>query len=92
MTRKQMPMILMLVAGSVTALITYFRGYSLKNMSIALLATLVAFYFIGCIIKMMLDSFDKKNQAEKEAISEEGEVIEKDASSDNPTEESETTP
>lgn len=72
-----MPMILMLTAGALTALLTYFKGYSLKTMSIALLATLVIFYMFGCIIRMVLDSFEKKNQ--EETVSEEGEVIEKEA-------------
>lgn len=84
MTRKQMPLVLMLVAGSATCLITYFRGYTLKTMLIALLATLVAFYFMGSIIKMILDSFDKAN--EKAKVSDEGEVIEKEPS-EEPTEE-----
>ena len=49
-------------------------------MLIALLAALVAFYFLGTIIKMILDSFDKKNA---DRVSEEGEVIEKAPDEDN---------
>lgn len=89
MTRKQLPLILMLIAGAVTTLTVYFRGLGLKTMTIALLATLVAFYFLGSIIKMILDSFDKKNIDE---VSEEGEVIEKDASEEEPEETLEETP
>lgn len=77
MTRKEMPMVLMLAAGAVTALFAYFRGFNLSSMLIALLATLVAFYTIGCIIRMVLDSFEKKNKKIEE-VSPEGEVIEKD--------------
>ena len=56
MTRKEMPLILMLLAGLVTALVAYFRGFTLNAMLVALLSTLVVFYFIGCVIKMILDS------------------------------------
>jgi len=80
MTRKEMPLVLMLSAGLVTALVSYFKGFSLSSMLIALLATLVVFYMLGCIIKMILDSFDKKN---KEKVAPEGEVIEKEPVPEN---------
>lgn len=64
----------MLTAAAVTALIVYFRGYGLKVMVIALLAVLVVFYFIGSVIKMVMDSYYKANE---ELVSDEGEVIEK---------------
>lgn len=76
MTRKQLPLVLMLLAGAVTSITVYFRGLGLKTMLIALLATLVAFYFIGSLIKMVLDSFYKENEA---AAEDEGSVIEKEA-------------
>jgi len=72
--RKQLPLLLMLIAGAITSLTVYFRGLGLKTMLIALLAALVIFYFIGSVIKMILDSFEKKNE---NRVSEEGEVIEK---------------
>ncbi|MCQ2523952.1 MAG: hypothetical protein MJ123_06380 [Lachnospiraceae bacterium] len=78
MTKKEIPVLLTLTAAAITALSTYFNGYSLKEMTIALLATIVAFYFIGSVIKTILDSFDKKN-SETEEVSESGEVIEKEA-------------
>lgn len=86
MTRKVLPLTLMLIAGAVTALISFFKGFSLTTMLIALLAVFVAFYFIGCIIRMLLDSFDKKN--EELRIKDEGEVIEKKP---NPEETAEST-
>lgn len=89
MTRRQMPLVLMLTAGLVTSLFTYFKGYKLSSMLIALLATLVVFYMIGCIIRMILDSFDKKN---KEQVAPEGEVIEKEPEPQNENEESTDNP
>lgn len=76
MKRKQLPLILMLIAGAITSLTVYFKGLGLSTMLIALLAAFVTFYLIGSIIKMVLDSFDKKNQ---ERVSDEGEVIEKES-------------
>ena len=70
-----MPLILMLTAGAVTAVFAYFKGFGLSSMLIALLATLVVFYLIGSIIRMILDSFDRKN---KKQVAPEGEVIEKE--------------
>ena len=64
----------MLSAAAVTAIIVYARGLGLKWMVISLLVVLIVFYFIGSGIKMVLDSFDKKND---EQVSDEGEVIEK---------------
>jgi hypothetical protein len=79
MTRKEMPLFIMLVAGLITALTAYFRGFKLSTMLITLLATLVIFYTIGCIIRMVLDSFDAKNSAK---VADEGAVIEKEPVSD----------
>ncbi|MCQ2519330.1 MAG: hypothetical protein MJ107_02240 [Lachnospiraceae bacterium] len=80
MTRKEMPLVLMLLAGLVTSLVAYFRGFKLSSMLIALLSTLVVFYIIGCIVKMILDSFEKKNN--EKVVETEGEVIEKEPSSE----------
>lgn len=75
MSRKEMPLVLMLAAGAVTAIFSYFKGFNLSHMLVALLATLVIFYLIGSIIRYILDCFEKKNQ--KDAAPE-GEVIEKE--------------
>ncbi|MBO7600128.1 MAG: hypothetical protein J6S95_03130, partial [Lachnospiraceae bacterium] len=57
---------------------------TLNAMLVALLSTLVVFYFIGCVIKMILDSFDKKNERK---VADEGEVIEKEPVTDNESQE-----
>ncbi|MBO7358112.1 MAG: hypothetical protein J6U37_06345 [Lachnospiraceae bacterium] len=84
MTRKEMPVVLTLAALAATALIVYYKGYGLITMLIALLAVFCVFYFIGTVIRMVLDSFYAENKKRKE---EEGEVIEKEPSKDeNPAE------
>ena len=76
MKRRQLPLLLMLIAGAITTLTVYFKGLGLKTMLIALLAAFVTFYFIGSLVEYTLDSFDKKSAPE---VSDEGEVIEKEA-------------
>ena len=79
MKRKQIPALLMLSASAVTAIIVYARQMGLKVMVIALLVVLIVFYIIGTGIKIVLDSFDKKND---EQVSDEGEVFEKNDSTE----------
>jgi uncharacterized membrane protein YraQ (UPF0718 family) len=78
--RQQIPLVIMLVAGTVTSLTVYIKGLGLKTMLIALLATFVIFYFIGSLIKLFFDHIEKENLKDKK-ISDEGEVIEKEADS-----------
>ena len=65
----------MLIAGAIVSITVYMKGLGLKTMLIALLAALVAFYFLGSIIVSILDGFDKRNEIMR--LSEEGEVIDK---------------
>ncbi|MCR5753532.1 MAG: hypothetical protein K6G30_01800 [Acetatifactor sp.] len=75
MDRKSMPLILMLVAGAVTCIITFIRKYSILGKLVSLFIVLLVFYFLGSVIKWTLDYFDNQN-AKKNL--EEGEVIEKE--------------
>lgn len=70
-----MPLVLMLVAGAVTCIITFIKNCSMFSRLLSLLIVLLVFYFIGCVIKWTLDYFDLQNE---EKNIEEGEVIEKD--------------
>ena len=76
MNRRQLPLLLMLIAGAITTLTVYFKGLGLKTMLIALLAAMIAFGFIGSLIEYILNSFDRNRNSE---VSDEGEVIEKEA-------------
>lgn len=73
MNRKNLPLLLMLIAGAVTAIMTFVLRYPLKSKLQALLIVLLIFYFIGSLIKWMLDLFDKQNEAKTD---EEGEAVE----------------
>ena len=86
MNRKNLPLFLMLVAGAITAIMTFALGYSLKSKLLALLVVLIIFYLLGSLIKWLLDLFEKQHEEKKQ---EEGEVIEKEESELKPEEQGE---
>lgn len=83
MNRKSIPLVLMLLAGIVTCIITFIRQYSVIDKLVALLVVLVIFLILGNVLRYTLDYFDREN--EKKAL-EEGEVIEKENESEEKTE------
>lgn len=81
--RKLIPPFIMLLAGAIISITMRMLHYDMKTMLIILLGVLLGFYIAGCIIKGMLDRFEKQIE---EADMEEGEVIEKElAEEDRPT-------
>ena len=72
--RRLIPPFVMLSAGSVTSITMRLLHYEMKTMLIVLLCVLLGFYIAGCILKSMLDRFERQIE---EAAMEEGEVIEK---------------
>lgn len=84
MKTRNIPVLIMLIAGSITSIITYWLHYPLKTMLWVLLVVLLVFYFVGCQIKNLLDKFEEENRKQKEeeeaaALAEEGAVIEKES-------------
>lgn len=75
--RKLIPPFVMLLAGAITSITMRILRYDTKSMLIILLCVLIGFYFAGCVLKTMLDRFERQIE---EAHMEEGEVIEKDPS------------
>lgn len=67
MNRKYLPPVLMLSAGAVTALYTFFAQVSMARKIVLLAVVLVLFYIIGNVLKYLLDRFDKQNAEAKEA-------------------------
>lgn len=80
---KQLPAAIMLLGGAVAVIVTYARGFSLWDILVIVLASLIGFYILGLILKRIFDSFRIKRKAEEEGGSmEEGEVIEKEPEED----------
>ncbi|MCR4895501.1 MAG: hypothetical protein K5891_01860 [Lachnospiraceae bacterium] len=76
MNRKSLPLILMLVAGLVTVVITFLKDYSIPGKLGSLFAVLFVFYCIGTVIVWFLNKFDKENE---EAALPPDDVIEKES-------------
>jgi len=75
MNRKNIPLLLMLIAGAVTCIITYIRQYSVTEKLVWLFVVLLIFWILGSILEATLNHFDAQNEAR---LKEEGEVIEKE--------------
>jgi len=54
---KSLPLILMLIAGAVTSIITYILHYEGKTALLILLAVLLLFYVIGFLFQRMIYKF-----------------------------------
>ena len=81
------PLILMLVAGSFTSIMTYYFQYEIKTALLVLLSVLLVFYCIGLFFVNVIVSFDKKNEKERKAkAQEEGVVLEKNSVQEEKTE------
>ena len=77
---KMFPLILMLVAGSFTSIMTYYFQYEIKTALLVLLSVLLVFYCLGLLLVNVIASFDKKNEEERKAKEqEEGVVVEKNS-------------
>lgn len=80
MSRKNLPLILMLTAAAVTCIITFIREYSMLAKLVSLFVVMLIFAILGGVLKWTLDYFDEQN--EKRRL-EEGDVIEKDVEGEN---------
>lgn len=76
MNRKNLPLVLMLLAGAITCIITFVNDYAMVERLGILLGVLVLFYLLGSILVWTLNYFDMQNEQKRK---EEGEVIEKEA-------------
>lgn len=65
MKRKNLPLIIMLIAGAITSIITFKKGYPLQEKLLMLLITLVIFYALGCLLAGTMNYFDKVNQEKR---------------------------
>ena len=78
-----MPLLLMLIAGACTCIITLVRSYSVLASLVALFAVMLLFYCLGSAIRLLLGRFDRQNEEkekqEQEAKAEEAAATEEDA-------------
>jgi ABC-type transport system involved in cytochrome bd biosynthesis fused ATPase/permease subunit len=72
MTRKELPVLIMLLAGAIASIMTAVMHYEIQSLLFIVFITLVIFYFLGTILKIVLDRIEEQNT--KLAL-DEGEVI-----------------
>ena len=76
MNTKRIPALVMLLAGAVATIVTYINHYSLEDMLVVLILTLIVFLIIGIAIKLVFDSFHIED-ADSDRVDDDGEVVEK---------------
>ena len=69
-----MPLLLMLITGACTCIVTLVKSYSVLASLVALFTVMLLFYCLGSVIRLLLDRFDRQNEekAEKEQEEKEG--------------------
>ncbi len=77
-----LPAITMLTGGAVASVITYINHYTLTEMLVIVLVSLIVFYIFGAILKKIFDSFKIVTKKETKE-NPEGEVIEKESNAEN---------
>ncbi len=81
MNTKRIPAFVMLLAGSVSAIVTYINHYSFEDMLVVLILTLIVFLIIGVVIKMIFDSFHIE-EPDEDKVDDEGEIVDKTGMTD----------
>lgn len=88
MKTKQIPAIIMLLAGFVTCIVAIFQGIEPERFLKILLAVLIGFYVAGCIIKVILDkNFKEMEETENEEETSEAKTEGEAAKEEEPAEE-----
>ena len=84
MKTKQIPAVIMLLAGFVTCIVAIFQGIEVGRFLKILLLVLIGFYVSGCVIKVILDrNFKEMEDTEtKEEEPEEQEETKEDGSAE----------
>ena len=75
----------MLLAGAVATIVTYINHYSLEDMLVVLILTLIGFLIIGVVIKLIFDSFHIE-EPDEDRVDDEGEIVDKTGLADEGTE------
>ncbi len=78
MNRKNLPLLMMLIAGVVMCVVSYVQKFSILAKLVSLFVVFVVVYLLGDVLVWTLNDFDRQNE---ERLREEGEVIEKDGES-----------
>ena len=89
MKLKRIPALVMLLAGAVAAIVTYINHYTLQEMLVVLILTLIVFLIIGVAIMLIFESFHI-DEPDEDRVDDDGEVFEKTEMPDGDAEGEET--
>lgn len=87
MKTKSVPALIMLLAGFITCIAGIAGHMEIVRFTKMLLIVLIVFYFLGCIVKMILDKNFKEEEKEEETT--DGEESEAEGGETEPAEEEE---
>ena len=79
MNRKNIPIVLMLIAGAIVSIITFIKEFELLKKLLILLIILIVFYGLGSLLVFTMNYFDKVNEQtclEEEKRAEEARLAE----------------
>ncbi|MCR4616598.1 MAG: hypothetical protein K5669_00250 [Lachnospiraceae bacterium] len=65
--KKYLPVILMLLGGLITVVVTFIQSFSILAKLGSLIAVMAVMYFVGTLIVVVLRHFDKVNFEKEEA-------------------------
>ena len=68
-----MPLLLMLITGACTCIVTLVKSYSVLASLVALFTVMLLFYCLGSAIRLLLDRFDRQNEEKAKKEQEEKE-------------------
>ena len=68
-----MPLLLMLITGAFTCIVTLVKSYSVLASLVALFTVMLLFYCLGSVIRLLLDRFDRQNEEKAKKEQEEKE-------------------
>ena len=71
MSKKKFPLIVMLIAGAIAVIRTYFLHYTIEQKLISVFLTLLIFYALGCIFTYIVGRFERQNEEEQKREEEE---------------------
>lgn len=84
MNTKSVPAVIMLLAGAVACILGIVNQYENEPFFSMVLTVLIIFYFIGCIVKIILDkNFPKEDKNAEDAVTDSEEEKENIESEDS---------
>lgn len=75
MNRQKLPLLLTLLAGAASCVITMLGDYTLVKQLLTIFLVMLLFFILGSIIKGLLDHFEAVNEAEERKRQEEEEAV-----------------